>query len=250
MAVAKVNALRAQLVDMSLKAPFAGRIAARHAEVGEYAPPGKPIYTLLAMNQVKVTIGVPEAKIDAIREGAAATIVIDALSEKKSIPGRISRIGLQTESGSPLFPVEVTAPNPGERLRAGMVARVDIAVQTHAEVTVLEVPWVQRRGGRHYVFLFAPLEQVWEAVKAAHHLDDGHLRQVIALAARPADVGAARQVELRDFAIHGSSYVLFEKLPDLPLIVRGGHLLEDLSLVRTGILKSSATLLAGTEEGP
>lgn len=249
-AKARVKALNTKLEDMVLSAPFSGQIAERFVEEGEFASPGKPIFKLLLMNPVKAVVGVPEKMIGLIRPDAAADVMIEAMDATRQFTGRVTRVPLETASDSPLYAVEVTVPNDTGQLATGMAVRVSIEGRTFSNATVLKTSWVQRAGGQHYIFQSVPLEVAEDEFMAAHSLTSEELQDIVTLVADPTHVGVARKLVLESFVIRDGQYVVQDLPLDHPVVTRGAYLLEDLSIVRTGILKTSEDLIEDNEAGP
>ena len=109
-------------------APISGIIARRAIEVGATVAPGQPVYTIVALDPVRVRVGVPEGDVGHITEGAAATVRIPALDT--SFAGRVSLIGVAADPTTRSYTVEISVPNPARRLRAGMVAEATITTQS------------------------------------------------------------------------------------------------------------------------
>jgi len=240
---ARVKALQAGLEDMTLKAPFSGQISLRFVEEGEFASPGKPIFKLLLMDPVKVVIGVPEKMIGLIREEASAAVVIDALDTTEHFKGHVTSIPPETAGDSPLYSVEITVPNASGKLKPGMAARTVIQGSTYENATPLKTSWVQREGGQHVIFQCVPFEAARDDFMALNSLSTEQLQDIVDLLANPAEIGFSRQVVLSDFIIRDGNYVVRDLLPDYPVVTRGAYLLEDLSVVRTGILKQSEEMV-------
>ena len=89
--------------------------------------PGQPVYTIVALDPVRVRVGVPESDIGRITEGAAATVRIPALDT--SFAGHVSLIGVAADPTTRSYTVEIAVPNPARRLRAGMVAEATITTK-------------------------------------------------------------------------------------------------------------------------
>jgi RND family efflux transporter MFP subunit len=113
-----------RLADTRLGSPISGIIARRAIEVGATVAPGQPVFTIVDLDPVRVRVGVPEADVGHITEGAAATVRIPALDT--SFAGRVSLIGVVADPATRSFTVEISVPNPTRRLRAGMVAEASI----------------------------------------------------------------------------------------------------------------------------
>ncbi|HET7371958.1 MAG TPA: efflux RND transporter periplasmic adaptor subunit, partial [Gemmatimonadaceae bacterium] len=133
---AAADLAKKRLADTHLAAPISGIIARRAVEVGATVAPGQPAFTIVDLDPVRVRIGVPEADVGHVPEGAAATVRIPALDA--SFTGRVSLIGVVADPTTRSYTVEVSVPNPARRLRAGMVAEATIT--TGQTTTAMMVP--------------------------------------------------------------------------------------------------------------
>ena len=133
---AAADLAKKRLADTRLTAPISGIIARRAIEVGAMVSPGQPVYTIVALDPMRVRVGVPEGDIGRITEGVAATVRIPALDT--SFAGRVSLIGVAADPTTRSYTVEISVPNPARRLRAGMVAEATIT--TKATRSAIVVP--------------------------------------------------------------------------------------------------------------
>jgi RND family efflux transporter MFP subunit len=121
--------------DTHLASPISGIIARRAIEVGATVAPGQSVFTIVDLDPVRVRVGVPEADVGHITEGAAATVRIPALDA--SFAGRVSLIGVVADPATRSYTVEISVPNPARRLRAGMVAEATVTNgQTRSAIVV------------------------------------------------------------------------------------------------------------------
>lgn len=133
---AAADLAKKHLADTRLAAPISGIIARRTIEVGAMVAPGQPVYTIVALDPMRVRVGVPESDIGRISEGAPATVRIPALDT--SFTGRVSLIGVAADPATRSYTVEISVPNPARRLRDGMVAEATIT--TKATTSAIVVP--------------------------------------------------------------------------------------------------------------
>lgn len=113
-----------RLADTRLTAPISGIVARRAIEVGMTVAPGQPVYTIVALDPVRVRVGIPQGDIGRVSEGAAATVRIPALDT--TFTGRVSLVGVAADPVTRSYSVEISVANPARRLRAGMVATATI----------------------------------------------------------------------------------------------------------------------------
>jgi RND family efflux transporter MFP subunit len=120
-------------------APFAGTITARHVERGDLVSETKAaeLYTLAALDPVRVYVDVPQTVAAAVRAGTEATISV------REFPGRVFT-GKVTRSAGALDPdlhtmtTEVQVPNPDGALMPGTY--VQATLQFPVPHRVVEIP--------------------------------------------------------------------------------------------------------------
>jgi HlyD family secretion protein len=107
-----------------LRAPFAGVILVRQAELGEVMLPGTPVVTLADLDHVWLRAYVRETDLGRIRWGQAAVIRTDTYPDRR-YPGRISFISSKAE----FTPKSVETH--AERVTLVYRIRIDVENQTH-----------------------------------------------------------------------------------------------------------------------
>lgn len=130
----------------AVKAPFAGRIARRLADVGTLLAPGVPILTLVDDAVLEFRAQVPSADYDGVRVGNAVTVTVDALPDWRT-QGSLARITPMVDERSRTFEVVVQVPG-GDRLIAGLFARAEVDVREVAGAIVVPPAALVRDGVR------------------------------------------------------------------------------------------------------
>jgi multidrug efflux pump subunit AcrA (membrane-fusion protein) len=127
---------RKRVEDTRLVAPISGVVARRLMDAGESVAAGMPVFAILDLDPVRVRVGVPEAEIGGVRAGQQALVQVPDVAPEP-FQGKVELIGPAAESASRTFPVRVLVPNPGQRLKAGMIAEARILTARIATVTTL-----------------------------------------------------------------------------------------------------------------
>jgi multidrug efflux system membrane fusion protein len=112
-----------QLGYTHLKAPEAGTIATVDIEVNEYVTAGELVATLLAGEQIEVSVSVPASIIRSMEKGAEAKARFDSL-EGKTFSGTVTEVGVASVGGATTFPVTVRLTEGQDQVRSGMSADV------------------------------------------------------------------------------------------------------------------------------
>ncbi len=139
---ARVEALRAQLADRVVTAPFSGVLGLRQISPGALVRPGDVITTLDDISVVKVDFSLPEVHLAAITPGQTVIARSPAFPER-SFEGRVlsldSRVGPVTRA----FQVRAQIPNPDGALRGGMLLTVGVLRPEREALAVPEIALVQ-----------------------------------------------------------------------------------------------------------
>jgi multidrug resistance efflux pump len=131
------------LEKQTLMAPGGGWVLETIAHVGELAAPGMPLITLADLDQVTLTIYVPENQLGYVQIGQAVQVEVDSFPDRV-FAGRVTSIAneaeftprnVQTEEErvNMVFAVNVSIPNPDHALKPGMPADALIQVGEEAQ---------------------------------------------------------------------------------------------------------------------
>ncbi len=124
-AAARLASARLDLGKSQLRAPWAGEIAAKRAEVGDYVVPGQPVVELVDSATLTVRAMAPAADVPHLRVGAPVTIHVDALPGE-TFGGRVVRLGAELDPKTRSLAVEAELPNGDRRLKPGLLARMEV----------------------------------------------------------------------------------------------------------------------------
>ncbi|HML16825.1 MAG TPA: efflux RND transporter periplasmic adaptor subunit, partial [Bryobacteraceae bacterium] len=145
-----------RLSDTRLVAPISGSISMRKVDPGQTVAAGMPVFSIAELNPVKVRVGVPEAEIGKVHQGAKAEVSAPSLDGRR-FTGKVAIIGVAAEPASRTYTVKILVPNPGPVLLAGMVAEARIFAPTsiHA-VTIPAEAVVPDPQGAPNVYVYSP----------------------------------------------------------------------------------------------
>ncbi len=129
---------RVQLTDTALVAPTDGVILKRSVRAGDLAQAGTVGFTLAEVGTVKVVFGVPDVVVAHLTLGRPQAITVEALPGV-ILQGRITQIAPSADPQSRTFDVEVSVPNPQDRLRVGGIASLALG-ETAPAKEALAVP--------------------------------------------------------------------------------------------------------------
>lgn len=118
----RVAEIEAQLADTRIVAPADGTVMAKLAEPGELVAAGRPIATLVNLEELFVRVYVAERDVGRIRLGAPARVTVDAYPGRQ-FAGAVSELAQQAE----FTPKEVHMKDEREKLVYGVKLRLENA---------------------------------------------------------------------------------------------------------------------------
>lgn len=130
------------LRDCYLRAPFGGVIAEKKMETGQNVMPGIPVAKIVAMQQVKVKVSVPEDDIIDIKIGDKAMLSVLSAGEG-FIEGSVVEKSVVANPLSRSYEVKVAVDNKDDMLLPGMVTDTYIIGGEEAECIILPANVVQ-----------------------------------------------------------------------------------------------------------
>jgi len=140
-AQASLHTLDVQLEQLEIRSPLNGVVISKTAHAGEIATPGATLMTIANLDEVTLTIYVPENRINMVNLGQAVDVQVDSFPDEV-FQGEITYIArraeftpkdVQTkeERVNMVFAVKVRIPNADHRLKPGMpadaVIRINVA---------------------------------------------------------------------------------------------------------------------------
>jgi RND family efflux transporter MFP subunit len=124
--------------DTSLRAPFDAYVMKRLIEVGSLVGPGTPGFVLADTSSVKAVFGAPDIMVQTLQVGNPLKITTVAIPGVV-FQGTITGISPSADPKSRVFEVEVTVPNPENKLKVGMIASVEVG-ESRSFQPVMVVP--------------------------------------------------------------------------------------------------------------
>jgi multidrug efflux pump subunit AcrA (membrane-fusion protein) len=144
-AQAAADLLRVQLDKMTLTAPTSGLVMERTVHSGEMAAAGATLVTIANLDEVTLTIYIPEDEIGKVKVGQTVEVSVDSFPGKV-FDGRVNYIASEAEFTpknvqtkkervNMVFAVKVKIPNPEHELKPGMPADAVIEGEGVEELT-------------------------------------------------------------------------------------------------------------------
>ncbi len=151
---ASLQAAQARRGDRVIRAPFAGRVGLTTVTPGTLINPGAVIATLDDTSTIRVDFPLPERYLNLLRPGAPITATADAYGDAP-FQGRIALIDTRVNEATRAATARAEFPNPGGRIRPGMLLRV-VVQQGQRQTPAAPESAVQYEGAGAFVYRMAP----------------------------------------------------------------------------------------------
>ncbi|KPK24265.1 MAG: hypothetical protein AMJ61_14005 [Desulfobacterales bacterium SG8_35_2] len=141
-----------QLKRCYIRSSISGFVNVLSAKKGLYLAVADPVATVLDIDRVKVSVGIPETDVDAVRRIDRFEVIIEALQNKKVIGAKYF-LAVAPESQAQVYRLELEVANESADILPGMFARVEIIKQEFPEALAIPLYAVISRDNKHYVYL-------------------------------------------------------------------------------------------------
>lgn len=148
---AQAAGARAEISDRIVRAPFSGWVSLRNISAGAVVQAGTEIATISDISSIKLDFPVPETMLSAIRPGQPIVARAAAWPDE-SFSGRIATIDPVINPNTRAVTVRARLPNPGNRLKPGMLLTVNIETAPRAAPAVPELA-VVGEGDNRFVYV-------------------------------------------------------------------------------------------------
>jgi membrane fusion protein (multidrug efflux system) len=152
-AKARLAAVKSQISDRIIEAPFSGIVGFRNISVGALVSPGDVITTLDDDSVMKLDFSVPETYLSTLKVGLAVKARSVAFPGQE-FEGTIASIGSQVDPITRAIAVRAMIPNDKKLLKPGILMTVTLVKDERQVVMAPEEALIQE-GGRSFVYVVA-----------------------------------------------------------------------------------------------
>jgi membrane fusion protein (multidrug efflux system) len=139
------------LADASVTAPFAGLIARRRVNAGEYVNEGQELFDLVALDPVEVEFHLAEVDSSRVAVGQQVEVRVASFAGE-TFSAQVSVVSPTIDRATRTRRVKAVLPNPEGRLLPGTFARVDLGVAERDGVVMIPKEAVLQRADGSVVF--------------------------------------------------------------------------------------------------
>ncbi len=157
MSMTNVAIAKVELDDMTITAPFAGRVISKQAEIGQWVDRGDPVCTIVSMTELEARIDVPQSLLLALESANGSPsdrpeIQIILPSIPKPLTARLHTVVPQADTLSRLFPVRLAVDDPEHTLRPGMSLTAMVPTGSKSKLLTVSKDAILRNAAGEYVY--------------------------------------------------------------------------------------------------
>ncbi|MDR2151292.1 MAG: efflux RND transporter periplasmic adaptor subunit [Helicobacteraceae bacterium] len=145
---AQLKALEIEKEKRSIRAPFDGVVAEKHASAGDYLSAGAGVISLAKTDSIELGVYLPAATVSRIEKGMK--VDVNALGEDYA--AKIAGVSPRGDASSRLFLTRVVFDKPSAKLLEGMEATLKIVSQKSENALLVDRDAVVSRFGNDVVF--------------------------------------------------------------------------------------------------
>lgn len=157
-----IDGLQNQKNDLTLRAPRSGIIGFRQAEIGNIAPGGQKLLSIIDNSNIYVDCSVSEQDVGQLVLDFPAAIRIESLG--KSFTGKIIYISPGIDNKTQAFSIRMILDKPDDTIRSGMFARTTINTIIRPQTLFVPKEAVLSLNGKNRVFVINSNNQAEERI--------------------------------------------------------------------------------------
>lgn len=151
-AQARASLARRTLEDATIRAPFEGRIGGRDFDVGDYVTEGRPLFSVVDDDTLKVEFAVPEQYVGRLETGLPVRVQVRSEPDRWH-QGRVYFVSPTVDRANRTVALKARVPNPGRELSAGQFADVRTVIEVREGALVVPEAAIVPREGENFVFV-------------------------------------------------------------------------------------------------
>lgn len=149
-----VDSIGKQLTDMAIRAPRAGVITYRNAEVGAMAAANTKVLTITDTSGMYIDCPLSEADVAAMQVGMPVTVSIESLAHTYN--GTITYVSPAMDPTAKTYIVRITLAQPPATLRGGMFAQSSVDVLQRQNTCFVPKDALSEQSGVSQLYMIRP----------------------------------------------------------------------------------------------
>lgn len=137
-----------------IRSPFSGYTIRKLVDIGEWVAIGEPVFQIVDLTEIKVTVELPERHFGHLSVGSEVTIIISG-DKENPLTGIVSGIAPSANIESHTFPVYIAVDNSAGLLGGGMLVRATLSLNERFTSLAVSKDAVVRQPSGQVVYTIA-----------------------------------------------------------------------------------------------
>ncbi len=156
---AEIEQFKHDIEQTTIRAPYDGVVVRENTQVGEWLEAGGSVVELLSLEQLEVSLDLPERYFAALRMKTPVRISFESLPGIE-FDGQVQTIIPRADPQARTFPIKLSLANPQGRIAVGMLARVTLPIGDPYTGTLVPKDAVVTQGTQQFVYLLSEDDSV------------------------------------------------------------------------------------------
>lgn len=135
-----------------VESPLTGFIGRINVDIGTQVTPQSSVGLVVDMDKVHIDLDIPEGYLPKVSVGQTAEVSVQAYPDEK-FTGTVSRISPVLDLETRAAPIEIIILNSDYRLKSGMFAQVELAIEEHKNIPVIIKEALLGKTPSEYVYM-------------------------------------------------------------------------------------------------
>ncbi len=133
---ARLEELQINLGNTTITSPVDGFVGKRNVDPGAWVSQNAPIVSVVEISRLRLVANVVERDLRLVNVGDPARVQVDAYPGDE-FTGRIARVSPVLDPATRTATIEVEVPNPSNKLKPGMYARIVLTIDERKDATLV-----------------------------------------------------------------------------------------------------------------
>ena len=156
---AEIEQFKHNIEQTTIRAPYDGVVVRENTQIGEWLEAGGAVVELQSLEQLEVSLDLPERYFAALRMKTPVRISFESLPGVE-FDGQVQTIIPRADPQARTFPVKLSLSNPQGRIAVGMLARVTLPIGEPFIGTLVPKDAVVIQGTQQFVYLLSEDDSV------------------------------------------------------------------------------------------
>jgi membrane fusion protein (multidrug efflux system) len=140
--------------NATIRAPYSGYTLRRLVDIGEWVNPGTPVYEMVDLGEITVTVDLPERYFGQLSIGSP--VMIRVSSDTANVyTGTVTGVARSGNETTHTFPVIVAVPNPAGKLGGGNLVQATLSLNERFSSLAVSKDAIIRQGMQTMVYTIA-----------------------------------------------------------------------------------------------